>query len=170
MAARHGVQKLGYYYVDMVLILFGKIKGFGNIRVFMSEFIQRLKDCYLQEWNDNVTSNRKLDVYRNIKTTVELDQYINCIREIKHISVLAKFRTSNHTLAIETGRHGQSQPRVERICLFCKYNLDITVIEDECHFLISCPAYTNKRYQFVSVSSHQNKTKCIHLIGKYVAH
>ena len=29
MAARHGVKKLGYYYVDMVLILSGKIKGSG---------------------------------------------------------------------------------------------------------------------------------------------
>ena len=115
----------------------------------MSEFIQRLKDCYLQEWNDNVTNNRKLDVYRNIKITFELESYINCIRERKHISVLAKFRTSSHTLAIETGRHGQSQPRTERICLFCKINLDITVIEDECHFLISCPAYTNIRNHYI---------------------
>ena len=70
-------------------------QGVGNIRVFMSEFIQRLKDCYLQEWNDNVTNNRKLDVYRNIKITFELEPYINCIRERKHISVLAKFRTSS---------------------------------------------------------------------------
>ena len=29
MVARHGVQNLGHYYVDMVLILFGKIKGSG---------------------------------------------------------------------------------------------------------------------------------------------
>ena len=76
MTARHGVQNLGYYYVDMVLILFGKI---------MFEFIQRLKDCYLQEWNGNVARNRTLDVYRNMKNTVELEPYINCIRERKHL-------------------------------------------------------------------------------------
>ena len=88
-------------------------------------------------------------MHRNIKTAIELEPYINLIRERKHISVLAKFRTSSHTLAIETGRHGQSQPRTERICLFCKNNLDITVIEDECHFLISCPAYTNIRNHYI---------------------
>ena len=45
MAARHGVQKLGYYYVDiinMVLILSGKIKGSG-----ISGFscLNSFKDC-----------------------------------------------------------------------------------------------------------------------------
>ena len=120
-------------------------QGVGNTRVFMSEFIQIFKYCYLQEWNDNVTSNRKLDVNRNIKNTVKLEPYINCIRERKK----AKFRTSSHKLAIETGRHGQSQPRAERIRLFCKNNLDVTVIEDACHFLISCPAYTNIRNYYI---------------------
>ena len=33
--------------------------------------------------------------------------------------------------------------------LFCKNNLDVIVIEDECHFLTSCPAYTNIRNHYI---------------------
>ena len=75
---------------------------------------------------------------------LSLKQKFRCKWEPEIYISLGKVSTSCHTLAIETGRHGQSQ-----LCLFCKNNLDITVIEDECHFLISCPAYTNIRNHYI---------------------
>ena len=43
-------------------------------------------------------------------------------------------------MAIETGRF-QNLPLEERLCKFCRYN----VLEDEAHFLLICPAFSNVR-------------------------
>ena len=53
---------------------------------------------------------------------------------------LSKLRLSNHELMIETGRH-KGIPRIERCCLFCQN----TTIEDEIHFLITCPTFNTLR-------------------------
>ena len=48
---------------------------------------------------------------------------------------------SCHPLMIEKGRHSRPPiERTERKCPFCKDH-----IEDECHFLITCPLYKDGR-------------------------
>ena len=44
-------------------------------------------------------------------------------------------------LQIEAGRH-KNMLLADRLCVFCK-ELDIIVLEDEYHFLMLCPAYTD---------------------------
>ena len=53
--------------------------------------------------------------------------------------IYTKLRLSNHPLLIETGRHSRIE-RPLRFCPFCP-----TMIEDELHFLIQCPAYKEMR-------------------------
>ena len=54
---------------------------------------------------------------------------------------VARFRLSNHKLAIEEGRH--QRPIISahlRFCQFCKDK-----VECEIHFITSCPTYTHLR-------------------------
>ena len=61
------------------------------------------------------------------------------MKNIRNRIALTKFRLSNHTLMIETGRHENIQ-QANRRCSFCPEN-----IENEVHFLIHCPVYSNLR-------------------------
>ena len=70
----------------------------------------------------NMTSNKK--------------KYLDDILETKYRLALSRFRTSSHSLFIETGRYDNT-PRTERLCKTCNMNQ----IEDEYHFLLVCPEY-----------------------------
>ena len=51
---------------------------------------------------------------------------------------------SSHSLMIEKVRHSKNPlQRADRKCPFCKDQ-----IEDECHFLITCPLYIDDRRDF----------------------
>ena len=68
---------------------------------------------------------------------------------MKFKSVLAKLRTSNHKLAIETGRHCKPIVPVEqRLCTFCKSKC-IEILEDEFHFVLFCPLYQQHRIELI---------------------
>ena len=55
---------------------------------------------------------------------------------------LTKFRVSAHALRIETGRYNRPHKLAleERLCWFCK-----NTVEDEMHFLLECPLYSENR-------------------------
>ena len=56
--------------------------------------------------------------------------------------LLSKFRLSSHDLEIETGRYGnESIPSEQRIFKIC----DLSLVEDEFHFLMICPKFSNSR-------------------------
>ena len=50
----------------------------GNADLFLHQFMQRLKDSALQQWNTDVTPNSKLSSYREYLTmlNVETERYI----------------------------------------------------------------------------------------------
>ena len=57
---------------------------------------------------------------------------------------LAKFRTFNHDLAIEKGRHAKLE-RHMRTCTMC----DLGCVEDEYHFILICPKYDCLREKYL---------------------
>ena len=55
-------------------------------------------------------------------------------------------RLSSHSLRIHTGRYvNSSVPRNERYCLYCRLH----DIEDEFHFILKCPCYSEIRKRFI---------------------
>ena len=71
-----------------------------------------------------------------------MEGYLLLLPNLKHMSTIARFRMSSHTLAIETGRHAKPKiDKEERKCRYC--NLDD--VEDEKHFLLKCPLYNEER-------------------------
>ena len=63
------------------------------------------------------------------------------------ISSLARFRSSNHKLAIEEGR--QNAINLEnRLCHFCD-SIQVCVIQDKFHFLLICPLFNELRDNYL---------------------
>jgi len=66
-------------------------------------------------------------------------------------SYFAKLRLSAHNLQIEIGRFGKNKtPRLERFCLYC-LSLGKQTVEDEVHFLMSCPLYSTERQKMLDI-------------------
>lgn len=142
--------------------------------IFLKLFSKRVKDCELQLWKSELENMSKLRTYSLIKQTKEQEFYLTlCIpRRLK--TVLAKFRTGNHNLEIEIGRHDNLNTE-DRLCKYCGSNNNV-VVEDEYHVLFHCPAYKESRdifigrdliianmYSFISLMTSKNTQEIINL-------
>ena len=80
-----------------------------------------------------------LTLYREIKSTFEISPYLLKMKNRKYRNAIAKICLSSHQLAIDKGRHANIE-RNERKCFQCTDE-----IEDEFHFILSCPVYEDLR-------------------------
>lgn len=127
--------------------------GFGNVwnnpynvngNVFCNHFKQRLIDCFIQKWQNDLEKNRVLTMYKHIKNTFTFENYLNTM-PVRLRVPLSRIRLSSHSLRIETGRYGRARiERNQRICTLC--TLDV---EDEYHFIITCPVYNDIRRKYI---------------------
>ena len=83
-----------------------------------------------------------------------------------HRRVLAKFRSCNLPLAIETGRYNRPKtPVSERLCKYCHVDL----IEDKPHFLVDCEFYSKTRFNlFQSAQIINDRFKYYESIDKLI--
>ena len=127
--------------------------------------------------------NSKLELYAKLKNVFDFELYLSENIYWKHKIALARFRCVNHHLAIETDRYiGTSKN--ERFCKFCKTEENLDIVEDEIHFLLVCPQFTNLRNNYLSkymttnpnlsdnfVKIMQSKnSNCIKDLSKYIYH
>ena len=108
--------------------------------IFLPEIKQRILDQYYQSWYSEINNSQRLASYSRIKHSFESEPYLDDTSERKYRIALSKFRLSSHNLEIEVGRYN-NVPRSDKICRFCQ----MKVIENELHFLLTCPLYTNLR-------------------------
>lgn len=125
--------------------------GFSNIwldqdhlaGIPMSQIRQRLFDQCNQSIISSINESHKLNFYRRYKKECRTEQYLDSIYESKYRISLSRYRLSSHNLSIETGRYN-GVPKEERLCNFC----NMRKIEDEFHFLLVCPLYTELRRKY----------------------
>ena len=87
----------------------------------------------------------KVETYKNFKTELKPERYLQLPQKNYRI-MIARFRSSSHHLAIETGRHTKPlTPKNLRLCKFCNKG----DIEDEHHALLICDAYLAQRQIFL---------------------
>lgn len=109
---------------------------------FYNSVRSKIFNLFSEKWQSGIRSLPSLDNYRLFKHENVLEKYMTIIRDERHRKAFTRLRLHSHNLALETGRHCRPKiPRSLRICLFCNSNQ----IEDEIHFLISCPLYQNLR-------------------------
>ena len=116
---------------------------------------ERATDRFKGIWEQERRKNHKLKFYNEVKENFGAEPYLK-IESSKGSNLIAKIRMSAHKLNIETGRYGtKSESILNRVCNFCcdlptlellmKLPEGDPIIEDEAHFLVSCPRYQNYR-------------------------
>ena len=111
----------------------------------------RLRNKFLSYWTDSIHSNfsksnkaggNKLRTYKLFKTQFKREKYLD-LPNYSDRKLLAKLRIGAHRLRIETDRFSGAGyiPPSDRVCQNC----DLDRTEDECHFLVECPAYKEPR-------------------------
>ena len=98
-------------------------------------------ETYDQIWKTSINLLSKSDAFNSFKSEIKLEKYTHIVKNKKHRIALSRLRLSSHQLMIEKGRHHRpSLERSERKCPHCKDK-----VEDECHFITSCPLYLTER-------------------------
>lgn len=113
-------------------------------------FKSRLEHCYSEQWlkyiNDS-DNNPKLRTYKLFKKSFTTENYVLQASNVSLRRQFTKLRLSCHSLRVETGRHCHPKiPAEQRYCDICKSK----TVEDEFHFIMSCPVYNNERTEFLN--------------------
>ena len=96
-----------------------------------------IRSHFDSEWKTHLNTFKKADCYKQFKSEVKCEKYLETIKNRKHRVTLSKLRLSDHILKIETGRHNiPITPREQRFCPHCPDQ-----VESEQHFLIQCSEY-----------------------------
>ena len=118
---------------------------------------RNLREAYIVKWNEQLWNDNRTRQNGGNKLRI-LTEYSKqflpgnstCISRITvrcHFVAMARFRTSCHSLAIETGRHRKPPiPPEQRLCVYCNSGK----VDDEVHFLIECyhlQYYRGKLYE-----------------------
>ena len=140
---RYMLNKFGFNYIWFS-------QNVDNEEIFLNVFKTRVKNYYVNESREKLRNSSKMAIYctfKNIYINNECEAYLKLLTVVKHRIALSKLRLSSYCLAIEKGRR-KNVPIAERICSFCE-GRDITVLEDEFHFVCCCPAYSAIRKQYL---------------------
>ena len=134
---KHLLSRLGFFEV-------WNAQGVGNICNFISAVKTRVKDIYTQDWHSRLEKSSRARFYVNI-ANFKCQTYLNALNIEKYRRSLCKFRVSAHRLEVETGRWTKpvKTPLNERICFICG------VLEDEFHFILECPLYSDLRQNYI---------------------
>ena len=78
---------------------------------------------YLAHWKESTKNQGKLACYLSLNSDFTVAEYLTTATDPKRRKSLTRYRLSEHSLAIEKGRHGQTWlPREERMCSHCTHN------------------------------------------------
>ena len=123
---------------------------------------QVLHDQYLQSWSVDLNESSKGKNYSTFKDRIELEHYLKVLPRNLYLT-MARFRTCNFKLPIETGRWYDIDIE-ERKCDICQQN----TLGDEFHYLLECEHFCNARkrllppcyYERPNMLKFQNLLKC----------
>ena len=149
-----------------------------NETLFLYLAKQRLEDLAYQKIDSFIEDSNKCILYKHVlKRDKSIQHYLNQSIAVKYRKYISKFRLSSHSLTLETGRYDR-RDRQYRLCDKCNFG----DIEDEYHFILKCPYYTDIRrqhintyftsrpsaYKLTQLFSSSNKNILCNL-GKYLA-
>ena len=122
---------------------FYRRKEFHNKYPFIyKKLYNAMMSSFHEEALDAIKTN-KLRSYALFKKESGMENYLHLIKNVEIRKQLTKFRISDHNLMIEKGRH-EGLHKSNRFCPFC-----VDKVEDEIHFMLKCPLYSNFRCHFL---------------------
>ena len=102
----------------------------------------KLQSWEESKWKESIDSKPRLRTYRQFKQKLAFEEYLNAADQ-KGRRQLARIRSGANRLRIEEGRAKRLPPE-DRKCWF-----GCMVVEDERHFLLSCPVYSDLRQEVI---------------------
>ena len=140
---RETLYKYGFGYVWLN-------QGVENINGFLKNFRQRLIDCRWQNWDDHIQSSDRFSLYRTFKSSSNSEMYLllNMNRHIK--CSMTRFRFGISDIAVHHNRYKNVTDDALK-CPLCKH-----ANEDDVHFLLCCPAFSDLRQQFIPPKFYEN--------------
>lgn len=111
----------------------------------------KLFDHWKTEWIKNVNKKAKLRSYKLFKNSYKAEDYVLSFLPKYKRSLLAKFRCGILQLRIESGRYVNLKVD-DRICQMCSLHN----VEDEIHFLCTCPFYVDIRKKLYTLVSKKD--------------
>ena len=120
-------------------------QGVGNIKAFLNIFKQRIKDVFTQEWHSRLENSTRARCYLTF-ANFQYQKYLNVLNIVKYRKSLSRLRLSSHRLEVEVGRWAKPNkiPYENRKCHICN------ILEDEFHFLLECPLYSDLRKLYIN--------------------
>ena len=125
---------------------------------YPNQYKAALRDTFINSWNEERKTNRKLCFYNSIKSEFGAEKYLDLQLSGQEVKRLAQFRMSAHKFNIETGRYAiNREDPLSRICKHCtSSDLEAVtllaelpmfepIIEDEKHVLATCSLYDEIR-------------------------
>ena len=110
-------------------------------------------------------NGKKLQTYRLYKTSIQTEHYVSCQLPRTTRRTLALFRSGALPLAVETVRYSRPQISLnERLCKFCNTNS----VENEIHFLMLCPLYSDIRYELFQTLEFINNFNIMNVENKFI--
>lgn len=137
-------------------------QGVGNVKAFLNIFKQRVGDVFRQNWHSRLENSTRARCYIAF-ADFQYQNYLDVLNITKYRENLSRLRLSSHRLEVEVGRWAKPNkiPYQNRKCKVCH------VLEDEFHFLLECPLYTDLRKRYINKFfwARPNMLKFIELIS-----
>lgn len=111
---------------------------------FLSEFKQRCKDIFIQNWRIDMFNNSQCNVYRLFKSVPAIGNYLITLDDC-HKYRIVKFITRVHHLPVTYNRFSSVASDNNVLCPLC----DTSEIGDETHYLFFCTFFKEYRSKFV---------------------
>ena len=108
----------------------------------MCVFKRRVSDMFTQELTADIRDKERYVTYRCFKKTFEAERHLSDINIFCFRVALAQLRLG--VLPINSNMYRYSECPTNRNCVFCP-----DVVENEDHFLLVCPLYTDLRNRFL---------------------
>ncbi len=131
----------------------------GMVQIFnqkltcdLTTITNKLYTLMKREWLEEIQSKPKLRTYMLFKEEFGIENYVKFHMSKRNRSLLAQFRLGILPLNIEIGRYS-NMPVNERLCKLCNTNN----VENEYHFLLTCPVYKEIRQKLFNNISRRNE-------------
>ena len=114
-----------------------------DLKNFHLMFKKRVIYDFLQKWYNDINMCNYLPMLKYYKINFGYEMYLDTLPSR---NTLTKLRLSSQKLRIKSDRYNRNRtPRELRYCILCNVN----DVEDEYHFVLVCPAFTELRKKYI---------------------
>ena len=138
-------------------VFYNKVSGKKIVLSLKSKFDRFYlnKITEIKTHGDDMTNHNKLRTYQTFKSSFKREPYLSLVRNRNQRCHLTRLRVGSHFLGIETGRFKTPiTPIEQRTCQYCNFGSHSrsphpqNPVDDEFHFLVQCPLFSNERTIF----------------------